>query len=88
MDVPRLGVESELQLPAYTTASAAPDPSHICGLHHSYSNTGSLLSLLWLGSLLWHGFDPWPGIFHMLWLQPKKVFFVQSYNEFIVVIFK
>ena len=21
------------------------------------------LSLLWLGSLLWHGFDPWPGNF-------------------------
>ena len=26
MEVPRLGVESELQLPAYTTATAAPDP--------------------------------------------------------------
>ena len=35
MEVPRLGVKSELQLPAYTTATAAPDPSHICGLHHS-----------------------------------------------------
>jgi len=35
MEVPRLGVESELQLPAYTTAMATPDPSHICELHHS-----------------------------------------------------
>ena len=26
MEVPRLGVESELQLPAYTTAAATPDP--------------------------------------------------------------
>ena len=26
MEVPRLGVESELQLPAYTTATAMPDP--------------------------------------------------------------
>ena len=26
MDVPRLGVVLELQLPAYTTATAAPDP--------------------------------------------------------------
>ena len=27
MEVPRLGVESELQLPAYTTATATQDPS-------------------------------------------------------------
>ena len=33
MEVPRLGVESELQLPAYTTATW--DPSHICDLHRS-----------------------------------------------------
>ena len=33
--VPRLGVESELQLPAYATATAMQDPSHICNLHHS-----------------------------------------------------
>ena len=26
MEVPRLGVELELQLPAYTTATATPDP--------------------------------------------------------------
>ena len=26
MEVPRLGVTSELQLPAYTTATAMPDP--------------------------------------------------------------
>ena len=35
MEVPRLGVQSELQLPAYTTATATPDPSHVCDLHHS-----------------------------------------------------
>ena len=35
MEVPRLGVESELQLPACTTATATPDLSHICNLHHS-----------------------------------------------------
>ena len=33
--VPRLGVESELELPAYTTTSATWDPSHVCNLHHS-----------------------------------------------------
>jgi len=35
MEVPRLGVELELQLPAYVIATAMPDPSHVCDLHHS-----------------------------------------------------
>ena len=35
MEIPRLGVQLELQLPAYTTATATPDPSHVCNLHHS-----------------------------------------------------
>ena len=35
MEVPRLRVELELQLPAYTTATATPDPSHVWDLHHS-----------------------------------------------------
>ena len=35
LEVLRLGVESELQLLAYTTATATPDPSHVCSLHHS-----------------------------------------------------
>ena len=30
------------------------------------------LSLLQLGSLLWHRFEPWPGNFHMLWVPSKK----------------
>ena len=29
------GVESELQLPAYTTAKTTWDLSHVCNLHHS-----------------------------------------------------
>ena len=33
MHVPRLGVKSELQLPAYATA--VQDPSHVCNLHNS-----------------------------------------------------
>ena len=33
MEVPRLGVELELQLPAYTTVMQ--DPNHVCSLHHS-----------------------------------------------------
>ena len=35
MEVPRLGVESELQLPATATATATPDLSHVCDPHHS-----------------------------------------------------
>ena len=35
MEVPRLGVQLELQLPAYPTAIAMQDPSRICNLHHS-----------------------------------------------------
>ena len=34
MEIPRLGVESELLLPAYTAATATWDPSHVCSLHH------------------------------------------------------
>ena len=35
MEVPRPGVESELQLPASTAATATRDPSRVCNLHHS-----------------------------------------------------
>ena len=34
MEVPRLGVELELQLPAYATATATVDPSCVCDLNH------------------------------------------------------
>ena len=35
MEFPRLGVKSELQLLAYTRATATPDPSCVCDLYHS-----------------------------------------------------
>ena len=35
MEVPRLRVELELQLLAYTTATATQDLSHVCDLPHS-----------------------------------------------------
>ena len=35
MEVPRLGISSELQLLAYTTATATQDLSHVCDLHNS-----------------------------------------------------
>ena len=45
MEVPRLGVQSKLQLPAYTTATVTRDPSHVCELHHS-SRPRQILNLL------------------------------------------
>ena len=35
MEAPRLGVKSELQLPAYPTATAMPHPNCICNLHRN-----------------------------------------------------
>ena len=35
MEVPRLGVFSELQPPAFARAAVTRDPSHVCDLHHS-----------------------------------------------------
>ena len=37
MEIPKLGVESELQLLAYSTATATAmwDRSHVCNLHHN-----------------------------------------------------
>ena len=35
MEVPRLGIESELQLGAYTTATATPDLSSVFNQHSS-----------------------------------------------------
>ena len=42
MDFSRVGVESELQLLAYATAIAMPDPSYVCNLHHN-SGQGQIL---------------------------------------------
>ena len=39
MDVPGLGVEPELQLPAYATATATLDLGRICDLHCSLSQS-------------------------------------------------
>ena len=32
-----------------------------------------VLSMLWLQSLLWRRFDPWPRNFHMMQVRPKKI---------------
>ena len=35
MQVSRLGVKMELQLPVYATGTAMLDPSHVCNLYHN-----------------------------------------------------
>ena len=45
IEIPRLRVESELQLPDYTTVTVSWDPSCICDLHHSSLQHWSLSSL-------------------------------------------
>ena len=35
VEIPRLEVKLELQLPACAAATVTQDPSHICDLHHS-----------------------------------------------------
>ena len=45
MEVPRLGVQSELLPPAYATATAMPDLSHICWNSEAGGQGGSGLAL-------------------------------------------
>ena len=62
MEVPELGVKSEPQLPAYTTAAATLDPSHVCNLHQSHDNTGSRSGIEPTSSWILAGFitaEPW-----------------------------
>ena len=36
--------------------------------------------------LLWHGFDPWPGRFHVLWPQPVFFFLKEKHTERIMLL--
>ena len=47
MEVPRLGLKSELQLLAYTTATTMPDPGGICDLSHNRNSHVSVISWCW-----------------------------------------
>ena len=42
MEVPKLAVKLQLLLPAYTTATAMPDPSHIVTYTTAFNNAVSL----------------------------------------------
>ena len=56
MEESRLGAEPEQQVPVCSTATAMPDPSHICDLHHSSPQCQILNTELGQGSNLYpHG---------------------------------
>ena len=48
MEISRVGVESELQLLAYTTATARSDPRHVCKLHCNLQQCQILNPLSWV----------------------------------------
>ena len=50
MEVPGLGIKSELQLQAYTTATATPDLSHIYDCHSSLWQHQILNPRIWCWS--------------------------------------
>ena len=78
MEVPRLGVTSELQLPAYTTTTAMQDPSCVCDLHHSS----------WQGIPEWgQGWNPhphgyWSGLFPLNHIGNSYFYFLKLKNYF------
>ena len=41
-----------------------------------------VLSLQWLGSLLWQGFDSWPRNFHLPQARPKKKNQVEETDQY------
>ena len=81
MKIPRLGIESELQLPAYTTATAMPDPSHICDL--SSAGVYLLVSSIQLTSSTWWGLQHLQNSFKDM----AQNFFFYGYNTILLTLF-
>ena len=48
MEIPELGVESELPLLAYATDTVTRDPSHICSLHQFMAMFGTEYLSSWI----------------------------------------
>ena len=96
MEVPRLGVKPELQLPAYTTATIPPDPSGVFDHTTAHGNTRSLTHWARPGSHLASSWllvtaEPWqeiPGHTHFKTLKGvfrwlKTFFFKKIFMEFL-----
>ena len=79
MEVPRLGVESELPWPVHTTVTATRDPCHVCNLYHNSQQC-------WISSPLMEAKDQTrilmdTGQVHLHWAQkgtPKIFFFFNA----------
>ena len=92
MEVPRLEVESELQLPAYTTA--ARNLSRTCGHTTAHGNAGSLTHWASPGikpASSWILFrfvstEPWRELLGQLLYAASKPLFFLSFHQLFVVI--
>ena len=75
MEVPRLGVTSELQLLAYTTATAMPDLSHVCDLPFLRPGIkpASSWRLCWVLNLLSHHGNSFFSAFYVLCILLKAL---------------
>ena len=71
MEVPRLGVKTELQLLVYATATATWDPSLIWDLHHSSQQRRILNPLSKGWNLRPHGY--WTGLLSLSRTGTPKV---------------
>ena len=90
MEVPRLRVKSELQLPACTTATTMQDLSCICDLHHSsrtarslihWARPGAKLALSWI-LVGFVSAEPWWKL--QITFFKKNIFSVIGPNQYIV----
>ena len=83
MEGSRPGVKSELQLPAYATATATLDLSHICGLCHNLQQslnvfskardqTGILMEASWVLNPMNHNGNSIKGLFKILPVLPVQ----------------
>ena len=81
MEVPKLGVTLELQLPAYATATATRDPSHVCYLHHSSRQCWILSPLSEAGDRTCILMDPSWMCFHCTTMGTPVWLFLHSFTE-------
>ena len=93
MEVPRLGVELELQSLVYTTATATWDPSCICNLCHSLWQCGILnplskardwtcifMDASWVLNLLSHTGTPFHFLFHSILFYSISIYSIIFYS--------
>ena len=86
--IPRLGVELELQLPAYTTAPGTQDPSLVCNLHHSSWQQRQIPDPLSKASWILVGFittEPQGELQKLLkWMTSPLKIFLKETNVFLI----